>query len=53
MTEETNKQESDGPSLQEILIPIWANRKRILVISFAAALVTLAGLRAEGRLPAP
>ncbi len=29
------------PSLQEILVPIWANRKRILLISFAAALVTL------------
>lgn len=33
--------EKEGPTLQEILVPIWANRKRILVISFAAALVTL------------
>jgi uncharacterized protein involved in exopolysaccharide biosynthesis len=41
MTEETKNQESEGPTLQEILVPIWANRKRILVISFAAALVTL------------
>ena len=33
--------EKEGPTLQEILVPIWANRKRILLISFAAALVTL------------
>lgn len=31
----------EGPTLQEILIPIWANRKRILLISFVVALVTL------------
>lgn len=33
--------ETEGPSLQEILVPIWANRKRILLISLAAGLVTL------------
>lgn len=35
------QQEIQSPSLQEVLIPIWANRKRILTISFAVALVTL------------
>lgn len=34
-------QSEEGPSLQEILVPIWANRKRILAISFVVALVTL------------
>lgn len=33
--------ESQGPTLQEVLVPIWANRKRILLISFVVALVTL------------
>ncbi len=31
----------EGPSLQEILVPIWANRKRILLISVAVSLLTL------------
>lgn len=33
--------EKEGPSLQEILVPIWANRKRILIISVAVGLITL------------
>ncbi|MER3523026.1 MAG: hypothetical protein C4326_02920 [Ignavibacteria bacterium] len=33
--------EKEGPTLQEILVPIWANRKRILILSFAAGLITL------------
>ncbi len=47
MTTEQKKVDSpasddhEGPTLQEILIPIWANRKRILLISFVVALVTL------------
>ncbi|MBX2989874.1 MAG: hypothetical protein KF749_01770 [Bacteroidetes bacterium] len=36
-----NTAEPEGPTLQEILIPIWANRKKILLISFVVALVTL------------
>lgn len=38
-----NKQleEKKSPTLQEILIPIWAERKRILLISTVVALVTL------------
>ena len=31
----------EGPTFQEILIPIWAERKKIFLISFAVALVTL------------
>lgn len=31
----------EEPSLQEILVPIWANRKRIFLISFIVALITL------------
>lgn len=41
MTDAMHNQEPEGPTLQEILVPIWANRKRILLISFAAALFTL------------
>jgi uncharacterized protein involved in exopolysaccharide biosynthesis len=39
---ELDDAEAKGPTLQEILVPIWANRKRILIISFAVAVVTLA-----------
>ena len=34
-------EEKKSPTLQEILIPIWAERKRILIISTVVALVTL------------
>ena len=34
-------EEKKSPTLQEILIPIWAERKRILLVSLAVGLVTL------------
>lgn len=33
--------EGGGPTLEEILVPIWKERKRILMISFVVALITL------------
>ncbi len=41
MSGEVNPAGKEGPTFQDILIPIWAERKRILLISFVVALITL------------
>ncbi len=41
MSSEAKPESKEGPTFQEILIPIWAERKRILIISFVVALITL------------